>query len=79
MSFSVFNDYSTKHGISLVRADVLAGLSAKDGEKVVRGVVGRYGAGDEATTRWVELFNHQSAKFDIDKYTEECRVEWFSS
>jgi hypothetical protein len=68
ITFSVFNDLTESHDISLLRCDFInKGIEADEGIEVVERLLDSYLHEDEYYTK-VEVFNKKPSQFDVDDF-----------
>ena len=76
LTFSIFDDLVSSHGLSLIRCDVInKGIEDNEGRKVMDLLVDTYKV-DENYDSWVKQFNSQPEKFDVDDYISRMNQKW---
>jgi len=75
MTFSIFNDLTESHDLSLARCDVInRGIEEDEGRKVMQNMMDAYRI--EENFARVEAFNKQPADFSVDDFIASMEKTW---
>lgn len=73
LTFSVFDDYSKSHNLTLVRGDILnKNIPDSEGLQIVQSVVDNY----KDEYGMIQTFNERPNSFDVDDYISRMNTKW---
>mmetsp|Transcript_26198 Transcript_26198/g.57499 ORF Transcript_26198/g.57499 Transcript_26198/m.57499 type:complete len:247 (+) Transcript_26198:138-878(+) len=76
ITFSIFSDLVSSHGIGLIRADIInKGIADDEGLRCVNELLDAYGK-DEIFSMSVHAFNKKPESFDFDDYISQQNQKW---